>query len=120
MFTPGDIVYFKKARKSTKRSALEGTFKGNAVGVLLGEIPPFGQDVRVEHVLPLLGRLGFLTFDDVGEFLGAEAGTEVLKKYEAKYYGMKKDEKQQELPITVPPELPKAPSNIVGIDGKPL
>lgn len=84
---PGQVVFFKKSRAGSARKAPEVEYKGHGFGLMLGHVPPFQKDPPLEHILRILGSLGFLTFDDVGEFLGNEAGALVVKKYQEKYYG---------------------------------
>jgi len=84
----GDVVYFKKAKHSSKiKDKTEITFKGMGFGVLLGHVPPFQKDPPASHLLKLMGTIGFLTFDDVAEFLGDEMGSKCVKAFEDKYYG---------------------------------
>lgn len=86
MFKNGDFVFFKKARRSSNPRQPEGAFKGHGFGILLGHVPPFAPDPPGEHLLRLMGSVGFLSFDDVGEFFGREMGVECVKKFEEKYY----------------------------------
>lgn len=114
-FNNGDVVFFKKAKKSTKRTSPEIGFKGHAFGVLLGHVPPFAKDPPPEHLLRLMGTIGFLTFDNVAEFLGDEAGQKCVKAFEDKYYGK---EAQDAAPEVAPP--PPEPSKLVDQTGAPL
>ena len=99
MFKMGDVLFFKQARRSTKRSAETGTFKGFGFGVYLGHVPPFAKDPDQGILRRLMGSIGYVLFDDVGEFLGNEAGAECVKKFEAKYYSPQGATDQPELPI---------------------
>ena len=133
MFKNGDVVFFKSAKKGSARKAPEGRFKGYGFGVLLGHVPPFQKDPPAAELLRLMGSIGFVSFDDVAEFLGNEFGAQCVTKFEDKYYGKVifqtdadgnpiLDEKGQMIPIAPPPEEVKAetPSTILGADGKPV
>lgn len=116
----GDVVFFKRAKPQSRGKAQEVHFKGHAFGVLLGHVPPFQKDPPPEHLLRLMGTIGFLSFDDVGEFFGPEIGADAVKKFEDKYYGKVVEDpnapKQEELPLN-----PDAPATgLVGLDGAPL
>jgi len=106
----GDVIYFKKAKEHPTRKSIELEFKGHAFGILLGHVPPFAQEPPKDHVVRLLGSIGYLSFDDVGEFLGNEVGADVVKKFEEKYYAQ--PTQQQELPL--------APSGLVDTSGAPI
>lgn len=83
----GDVVFFKKAKKDSRRKTGEVQFKGHGFGILLGHVPPFAKDPPPNELFKMIGSVGFLTFDDVGEFFGNEVGAECVKKFEDKYYG---------------------------------
>lgn len=111
----GEVVFFQVAKTSSARKAPAVKFQGHGFGVLLGYVPPFQKDPPPEMLLRIMGNIGFLSFDDVGEFLGAEAGTEVVKKFEDKYYGKVVDPTTQaELPLTE--SLP--PSKLFDANGR--
>jgi hypothetical protein len=83
----GDIVYFKTCTREPKRKAPVLTFKGAwGFGVLLGFLQPFAPPPTEKQLMPLMGNMGFLSFDDVEEFLGEEQAKLCIKKYEDKYY----------------------------------
>lgn len=105
----GDVVFFKKAKKSTSRKAPEATFKGYGFGVMLGHVPPFAAEPPPQHLLRLMGTVGFLTFDDVAEFVGDENAKECVKKFEDKYYGKEAQD--------AAPEVSTAPTDSSGLDG---
>lgn len=86
----GDIIYFKKARRGMSRKIPEVEFDGAGCGILLGTISNFGKDITVGELNRILGSIGLITFDDVGEFLGQEFGKECIKKFEEKYWGKPK------------------------------
>jgi hypothetical protein len=87
---PGDVVFFRKAKRSVHRRSPEIGFAGHAFGFLLGEVPMFAGDPSVRSIDRCLGSIGLVKFDDVAEFLGAEAGLECVKKFEQKYYPIPK------------------------------
>lgn len=98
----GDVVFFKRAKEGSARKAPEVQFKGYGFGVMLGHVPPFAKDPPPEHLLRLMGTVGFVSFDDVGEMLGPESGHQLIKKFEDKYYGKvvpESDPNQAELPL---------------------
>lgn len=109
----GDVVFFTEAKSSSARKALKVKFKGHAFGVLLGHVPPFQKDPPAEHLLRLMGQIGFVSFDDVGELLGNEEGAKLVALFEDKYYG-KIAEGQAELPLDA------EPSKLVDISGAPI
>lgn len=94
----GDVVFFKKAKRSSARKAHEEEFKGHGFGVMLGHVPPFVKDPPPEHLIRLMGTIGFVSFDDVGRLLGDEQAKLLVQKYEDAYYGKKLEEAQLELP----------------------
>lgn len=109
MFKAGDVVFFKAAKRGTKRSLPEGKFKGHGFGVLLGQVPPFEKDPPADQLLRLMGSIGFVSFDDIGEFFGDEGGARCLSAFEAKYYAQPKG------PSELPP-VEKGPAPIDGVD----
>ncbi len=109
----GDIVFFKVAKPASHRMAPLTQFKGHGFGILLGHVPPFQKDPPIEYVFRQLGVHGFLTFDDVGEFLGVEAAAECVRKFEDKYYGKAVADTNQA-------ELPLEPSKLVDAGGAPI
>lgn len=86
----GDCVFFKTAKKSSKRKAAEIKFKGHGFGIFLGHVPEFQKDPPAEHLFRLMGTVGFLTFDNVGEFLGPAMAEVCIKKFEEKYWAPEK------------------------------
>lgn len=120
-FQPGDLIFFKKAKKETHRRAAEGAFKGHGFGVMLGHVPPFGKDPEPFMCVRLMGSIGYVSFDDIGEFLGNEIGAKVLAMFEAKYYAAEKAlEAAAEEPskLILPPE--KETPKIINIKGEPF
>lgn len=86
MLKSGDIVFFKKCTRSAKRRSPEIGFKGgNGFAIMLGIVPPFQKEPVESQVLALMGSVGFLSFDDVVNFLGEELGKECCQKFEEKY-----------------------------------
>lgn len=98
MFKFGEVVFFREARRGTKRASPGAKFKGHGFAVLLGHVAPFQKEPTKLEILRCLGAIGFLSLDDVGDFLGDEAGAACLKKFQEKYY----------------------PPVILGADGKPM
>lgn len=141
-FAAGDVVYFKTAKKSSARKSPIGTFEGHGFGVFLGHVANFQKDPTVDLVSRIMGASGYLSFDDIIEFLGQEKSVEVIRQFEDKYYGkvIRQFEdkyhygKMTETPVStseVTPEnskevyesnllaVPKPPQ-LIGLDGKPI
>jgi len=98
---PGNLVYFKEIQTSSRpKNAVKAKFKGCGYGILLGYIPPFGKDRDLLGLISDLGAIGYVSFDDIAEFVSPEIGAEILKKFEEKYL------KQA--------EVPPAPENPIG------
>lgn len=144
----GDVVFFKKAKRGSGRKMPEVQFKGYGFGVMLGHVPPFAKDPPPEHLLRLMGTIGFISFDDLAEILGDEAAQKAVLAFEDKYYGKKiplcecgKNDVTHELPklddtgkcvkcqnvrIQLPAVeetpliVPPQSSKLVGVDGKPI
>lgn len=129
---PGDLVFFKRARETGQRKSPEYEFKGYGFGIMLGALHPFQKDPPAAHILRMLGTVGFVSFDDVGELLGAEAGTKLVSLYEDKYYGKIVDPDavvnvlEKELPELAPHQaviediIDDARSKLVDLSGRPL
>lgn len=92
-FRSGDIVYFKECRNGSRPKKSQGArFKGHGIGMFLGHVGPFEKDPSGEDCIKLVGACGFLTFDDVAEFLGDEQAKLCVDRYEKKYYTEKAPE----------------------------
>lgn len=120
---PGKVVYFRSAKLNTHRKTGDWAFKqGHGFGLLLGTVPLFGKEPSPVELLRLVGTIGFLSFDDVAEFVGEEQAEICVKKFEDKYYGKvvetnpvegeAESEGTKELSISLP--------KLVGADGLPL
>lgn len=126
----GDVVFFKRAKASAHRKAPEVMFKGHAFGVMLGHVPPFAKNPPAAYVISQLGSIGYISFDDIGEFLGEDVVKQLALKFEAKYTPKPADPAtatQQELPLDGDPAADESsepevlrPSGIVGLNGKPI
>lgn len=87
ILNPGDVVFFKKCTKLPTKRAQEIGFKGgHAFGVMLGVVAPFAPPPTEKILMPLMGHAGYISFDDVGNFLGEEQAKLCIKKFEDKYY----------------------------------
>ncbi len=82
----GDCVFFKEAKKTSRQNSPGVRFRGVGFGILLGHVPPFQKDPPAAELFRLMGTVGFMSFDDVGEFLGEEQAAACVKKFEEKYY----------------------------------
>lgn len=100
-FTPGDVVYFPFAKKSARNKNVFAFQGGFGFGILLGTIPLGKGDPTPQELFQIMGRQGFLTFDDVEEFLGKEAAQKAIDAFKDKYYG-------KEIHV----EPPSAPNNV--------
>lgn len=89
MFRSGDIVYFKEGKKGSSRKAHGARFKGHGIGVFLGHVGPFEKEPSADEAIKLIGACGYLSFDDVADFLGDEQAHICVKKYEERYYPVK-------------------------------
>lgn len=87
MFKPGDIAFFKEARKGVRKSSPGAKTQGHFFGVVLGVVPPFQKEPPGDQLLSLMGHAGFCSFDDVGKFLGNKAGAKLLAAFEMRYFG---------------------------------
>jgi len=118
MLGPGSVLFFKRVKTSKLKAAPEYSFQGTGFGLLLGMVADHEKEPNLRDVFCILGKLGFVSLDDVGHFLGKEQMEEVVKKLELKYWGVTEAKDQTELPIE--PSEVKKPSNLIGIDGNPL
>lgn len=82
----GDCVFFQEFQTGAHRKSTRIKVKNLAFGVLLGAIPPFGKDPSPAQLYRCMGEIGYLSFDDVAEFLGAELGQKCVEAFEKKYY----------------------------------
>lgn len=105
MFLPntGDIIYFKGAQNRPHRKADGCAFKGYGIGLFLGHVIPFQKAPDQHDALRLIGACGFISFDEILEFLGDEQAQLCIQKFEEKYY-----------------VNGKAAPEVVGPDGKPV
>lgn len=108
----GDLVFFKRARKTSGPNAPEIQFDGLGFGVLLGHQPPgvVGEPSR-GHVIRLLGSVGFVSFDDVIELLTREQGELLVQKFLFKYYGNHSQGEKPSL-VLAPPASPSPPDSL--------
>ena len=135
----GTCVFFKEFQTTAHpRKHSKFRMKNLAFGVLLGDVPVFGKGPTTGDLFRSLGAIGYISFDDVGEFLGAEMGAKCVEEFEKKYTIPPKN-----LPVAddgtplVEPSAPPLPqekvaeildevaaepeqSNIVDINGKPI
>lgn len=106
MIAPGDVVYFKVCTKESKRRARQIGFKGGqGFGVMLGIVPPFGGDPSATQLFSLMGQVGFLSFDNVVEFLGVDQAKICIAKFEEKYHPPKVPQSKLILPETKNEEI---------------
>jgi len=82
---PGMIVFFKEGKVSSHPKAHKFSFKGHGIALLLGHVHNFQKDPDLNIIKILLGRLGYLSFDDVKDFLGKEKQKICVDLFEQKY-----------------------------------
>lgn len=87
MIKKGDVVYFKRAKRSTRNDAADYVAKGHHFGFILGHVPAQAAEPPESEIWRLMGTIGFCSLDDIAEFLGEEVMREVIAKFEDKYYG---------------------------------
>lgn len=106
-FIPGDVIYFKQARRTTSKNS-EGfsTGQGMAFGLLLGVVPQGVPDPCPEQIFRICAGFGMVTVDSIIELMGEEFAHLYIARLQARY--------------SEAPEKPKAPSGLVSSDGKPL
>lgn len=85
MVKPGDIVFFREAKRSSQ-NAIGFRFKGHGYALLLGEVPMLQADPPESHILRVIGSIGFFCFDDLKNFFDEKTQNEFLEKFKAKYY----------------------------------
>ena len=107
----------------THRKTGDWVFKGaHGFGILLGTVPMFGKEPSPVDLLKLMGTVGFLSFDNVAEFLGDEQAEICVKKFEDKFYGKVVETKPGD--VLPDPENKEEPiietHKLVGADGLPL
>lgn len=114
----GDIVFFNKAKTKPVKSAREIKFTGHGFGIMLGMVPSMCiTPPPAHHIFKLLGTCGFLTFDDVAEFLGEDQAKLCIEKFEKKYYN-ESELKETPAPKAEPQEI-KEESKILDPTGAP-
>lgn len=114
----GDLLYFRIAKKESRRNAKEIKFKGHGFGVFLGHLPMYKPEPQPDDLFRMMGAIGFLTFDDVASFLGEEAAQKCVKAYEEKYYGPEAQARAQTIPDS-PVDAPERPK-LVDMNGTPI
>lgn len=89
MVKQGDVVYFKRFSSEPNRRAQEITFKSNiqGFGIMLGTIQVGTPEPAARQLLAMVGEIGFVSFDDVKEFLGDAALQTLMAKFAMKYVG---------------------------------
>ena len=107
---PGDVVFFKAATTSAESGKARGVaFKGHGFGLMLGLLPPLAKDPPAIDLLRLMGTIGFISFDDIKDFLGKELMEDAVKQFEDRYYGVEAGPQNDE---NSPPQ-----AEILDVDG---
>lgn len=110
---PGQIVFFPVCKKTTKPAAQPAVFKGHGFGVFLGVVPHGIMEPTRQMMTPLMAAIGWISFDDVAEFLGEEQLKELITKFKERHEAPPGEEAS---PIQLPPERPR----IIGLDGNEI
>lgn len=82
----GDIVFIKEATRAPDKKETRVQFIGHGMCLLLGHLPPKIPMPPMDYYRILLGGIGFLSFDEVAEFLGKEAMDTCLNAFQKKYF----------------------------------
>lgn len=107
---PGDVVYFRRAKKESGPEGKFVEFVGHGFGVILGVLPPNQPAPNPVTLLRGMGQIGFLSFDDVKSILGDEMFEKCIEGYQDKYYGK----------VTELPPSPLLDSAKIAQEGEPL
>lgn len=106
----GDVVYVKRLRRSPSEAEKLIEFPhDHGYAILLGAVPRGFPAVPGIVVLQQMAAIGFISFDDIQEFLGKDALQEVVGKFTAKY-AMKQMSEEPEKPnggLILPPHSEK-------------
>lgn len=91
----GDVVFFQQVRPSPTKNEKAIQFKSGhwGFGVMLGIKPPFMATPKSEHLMALMGRAGYMAFDDIKNFLGEENMKICIQKFEEKYCKPQEEQK---------------------------
>ncbi len=135
MIKEGDVVFFRKCKKSGKAKSVEFSFKGHGFAVFLGHAPLFAPDPPPQLLLRMMGQIGFVSFDDIKRFVDEATFQKILDQFTDRYWGKKTEDIQKEAAERVealkqakengepPPQFPALippQSILVGPDGKPV
>lgn len=103
--TAGDCVYFRKCQRGTKNVFPEIGFAGHGFGIMLGIVPTNQKEPGPLQLFQMMGKIGFISFDAINEFLGEEVAKNVIEKFQDKYYGKEIPPElvQKEVPSTLQP-----------------
>jgi hypothetical protein len=115
---PGDIVFAKELQTGVEKAHARIQFRGHAFAMVLGTMPLMAKEPPKEHIHRLLGNVGYLSFDDVAEFLGEVLAKECVDKFELKY-----STQLQEVADVTPAltdEVPILRQKIVDLKGRPI
>lgn len=85
--TPGDVVFFKRARGGLGPQDRFAEFQGHAFGILIGHVPSEVGPPPLSVILRGMATCGFISFDEIIELMGREFGDELARKFGEKYYG---------------------------------
>ncbi len=89
---PGDCVFFRDCRDSMSENPLRVRAKGLFFGILLGILPPLQKPPPAEYLVRAMGDLGYITFDDLAEFLGEANTAAIMERWKEKYVGTKEQQ----------------------------
>lgn len=116
----GTIVFFKKFHTSVRpQSPLIGC-QGFGYGIMLGHLKN-GVPHPPAHVLQSqIGEAGYISFDDVKEFIGEEHLKTCLAKHLEKYQGVLPEDSAAQVELALhPPAPPENASAPIPLHAKP-
>lgn len=87
MINPGALVYIERCKRRPYRNEPQIQFKNGSLGfaMLLGHMQPGMEQPSPEHLMCMLGKLGFVSWDVIIEALGKELADKALKVWSDKY-----------------------------------
>ncbi len=86
MVQAGDLVFVKKVKTGPSKDAVEVALKGHAMCLLVGHINPGAAPPTKNQIEQLLGSIGLVGLDDIGEFLGKDQLDKFIQAHQEKYH----------------------------------
>jgi hypothetical protein len=84
----GDIAFFREIKLEPRRNAKDIKFTNGifGFGLMLGAHAPGMAPLTENSFMTLMGQCGFLSFDNLKEFIGEEEMNICIKKFQDKYH----------------------------------